>query len=268
LELQIKVLTLELKEQPTNAGLYLRRGDVHRQHGDYAAALNDIAKAQQLNPRLLTAIIAQAQTLFDANQVQEAKGVVEKFLTKEPSHATALALLGHCEQKLGNPRRAITQYSAALNAFAQPTPELYTERARLQASMGRFDEAIAGLDEGMRRMGTSPTLQMTAIEYERQRGNFDGALRRVEQMVGTTRLADTLLLRARLLEQAGCLNEAQNAFQEALAASHSTGLRQTESLSATRNGAAEGLARVEARRLRLAVQDSDPSGILQHQQLQ
>jgi tetratricopeptide (TPR) repeat protein len=252
LDEQIRLLTAQLELQPNNPELYLRRADVRRQHAEFELALSDIATAARLKPGWSKVSLAQAQTLFDASRTDDAQKAVEEFLLAEPHHATALVLRGRCKLKLGKLEQTVADYSAALNEFAQPSPDLYVERARLQASMGRFDEAVRGLDEGAARLAGAPTLQLASIEYERQRGNFAAAVERADKLLGAVRQSDILLLRAQLLEQAGRLNEAQKAFQEILTgtASRAPGIRLTEALSTTRQRATEGLARVEAKLLR------------------
>jgi len=255
LDAQIHALTAQLKEQPANAELYLSRADVRRQHGESDLALADIATAARLKPGWSKPLLVRAKTLFDANRIQEAQTTVEEFLRLEPNHATALVLGGRCKLKLGKLEQAITDYSAALQAFAQPNPDLYVERAQLQASMGKFDEAVRGLDEGVARLAGIPTLQLVAIEYERQQGHFNAALERTDKLLRGVRQPDTLLLRAQLLEHTGRLDEAKRAFQSVLDfISGTAGIRRTESLSATLKLATQGLARVEAKLSRPALQ--------------
>ncbi len=248
LDVQINAITVQLEKRPGNAELYLTRADVRRQHGEFELALADISTAARLKPGWSKVPLVRAKTLFDAGRFQEAQAAVEKFLKEEPAHAIALQLHGQCHLKLGQYQKAIADYGAALKAFAQPNPELYVQRAQLQATLGRFAEAIQGLDEGIQRFGQAPTLQLAAIEFERQRGDFDAALQRTGQLLATVRQPDTLILQAQLLEQAGRLKEAQKVFQDILATGErSSGIRLSEMLLATLERAREGLARVEAK---------------------
>jgi len=249
LDAQVNAVTAQLEVQPGNAELYLTRADIRRQHAEFDLALGDISTAARLKPGWSKVSLVRAKTLFDANRIQEAKTAVEQFLGREPNHASALVLRGRCNLKLGQYEKAIADYGAALKGFREPNPELYVERAQLQASMGRFDDAIHGLDEGVKRFGQAPTLQLAAIELERQRGDFTAALRRTGQLLETLRQPGILLLQAQLLEQAGRLSEAQNAFQNILTETDNptSGIRLTEALSATREKAREGLTRVDAK---------------------
>jgi tetratricopeptide (TPR) repeat protein len=246
LDAQVIAITAQIKEQPTNAELYLSRAEVHRLDEEYDLALADIQTAARLKPGWSTPLWVRAKALFDANRIEEAHSAIEDFLKAEPGHANGLLLRARSYLKLGQREQTIADFSAALKAFAQPNPELYIERARLQAFMGRFDDAIRGLDEGYKRFAT-PTLQLATIELERQAGNFNAALRRTDQLIENVRQPATLLLKARLFEQAGRFNEAQNAFQDVLIETDKTAVRLTETLIAIRAEAREGLTRVNAK---------------------
>jgi tetratricopeptide (TPR) repeat protein len=254
LDVQVNALTAQLEEQPANAELYLTRADIRRQHTEFDLALVDISTAERLKPGWSKVSLVRAKTLFDANRIQEAKKAVEQFLAQEPNHASALVLRGRCNLKLCQHEKASSDYGAAIKGFTGPNPELYVERAQLQASMGRFEDAIQGLDEGVKRFGQAPTLQLATIELERQRGDFAAALRRTGQLLETVRQPGILLLQAHLLEQAGRLSEAQNAFQNILTETDNplSGIRLTDALRAAREHAREGLTRVDAKLSRAA----------------
>jgi tetratricopeptide (TPR) repeat protein len=123
----------------------------------------------------------------------------------EPSNADALVLRARAQVQLGEPARAIADYDAALNATnaAAELPDLYLERARALAGMKRWEDAIRGLDAGMKRLGATPSLAFPAIEYERQRGAFDAALTRLESAKGFFSAASYGRLRTEILKQKG-----------------------------------------------------------------
>lgn len=78
----------------------------------------------------------------------------------------------------GDLTRAITQLS-------QPKPAYYLERAQALADEGeeRIDDALCGLDAGIKTLGSVVTLQLCAIDLELQKNHYDGALTRLEQIV-------------------------------------------------------------------------------------
>ena len=74
------------------------------------------------------------------------------------------------------------------------------------------------LDEGLTRLGQSPSLAFPALEYERRRGNFPAALARLEKARAFHDHESFLALRGEIFLQAGRLAEAAQDFQTALTA--------------------------------------------------
>src|SRR4051794_9110121 len=67
LDLRIAVMSVELRTAPT-ASLYLQRGELHHEHGDFTAALADYDRAAKLDPHLDAVSFCRARTLFKAGQ--------------------------------------------------------------------------------------------------------------------------------------------------------------------------------------------------------
>jgi tetratricopeptide (TPR) repeat protein len=254
LDEQIAALTAQIKKEPTNAELLLRRSEVHRWHAEFVLAVADIDAAARLQPGWAKVSLARAFTFYAAGQEKEAMAAVQEFLKHEPAHAEGLALRARCHLKLGQPAAAVADYSAALKVFAEPSPDLFVERARLQASLGRLGEAVRGLDEGLARLGPVPALQRLAIEYERQEGDFHEALKRVEKFMAHAPVKEPgLVLRAEVLEQAGRLPEAREAYRQLLEnrVDSVSGRFEEGTLRVTQR-ARDGLARVEEKLVRIS----------------
>jgi tetratricopeptide (TPR) repeat protein len=165
-----------------------------------------------------------------------------------------------CRVLLKESPAAVEDFSAAIAKLPAPMPDLILERARLQAALGRLDDAVAGIDEGLRRLGEIPSLQLPAIEYERQRGDFTGALARVDRLVARyPRKEPWLALQAEVLEQADRLAEARATFREVIAGieAYAPVRRQLDLIRQLESRARDGLARVEARLKPLAANTSE-----------
>jgi tetratricopeptide (TPR) repeat protein len=261
LDEQIVELTVRIKKEPANAELLLRRSEVHRWHGEFELAFADIDAAARLQPSWAKVSLARALTFNDAGQGKEAMAAVQEFLKHEPAHADGLVLRARCHVKLGQPANAVADYSAALKAFAEPSPDLFVERARLQASLGRLGEAVKGLDEGQARLGSVAALQRLAIDYERQQGDFNEALKRVERLMAKAPVKEPgLVLRAEVLEQAGRLTEAREVYRRLLASRvDSASGRFEEATFSVKQRARDGLARVEGKLARMSAEVEAPS---------
>jgi len=249
-EAQIDAVTAEITVQPTNAALLLRRADLHRQHAEFAAAHGDISAAQRLQPGLPGSEFLRARIFLDEGKPREALAHVEICLGQSPDAYEALGLRGRIHGRLGEPAKAVTDFSAAIRCSPSPSPDLLLERARAQAALGRFQDAITGLDEGMERVGPTPSLQLAAIELQRQEGALDAAIARTDVLLAKNPVKEPwLVLRAEILAQAGRLMEAKVDFQNVVHGIDSysparRALPMTRQLQARAN---EGLARVEAK---------------------
>ena len=261
LDEQIAELTARIKLAPANAELLLRRSEAHRRHAEFGLALADIDAAARLAPGWAKVSLARASTFCAAGQAEEAMVAVQKFLKLEPAHADGLLLRARCYVKLGQPANAAADYTAALKAYAAPSPDLFVERARLQASLGRLGEAVKGLDEGLARLGSAPALQHLAIDYERQQADFDGALARVEKLMAQTPAKEPgLVLKAEVLEQAGRLREAREAYRQVTGdrVDSGSGRFGTAATMQVKKRARDGLVRVEGKLARAFTTTQNP----------
>lgn len=245
---QINQLTTQLKAQGESADGLEQRAELYRRHGQFEMALIDIAAAERLATNSTTLILVKARIFCDAGMAQPAFATIQKFLRNETNHAEGLSIRARCEARLKQPDAAIADYTTAIKLFPAPMVDLYLERARQQALLGKLDDAVCGLDEAMNQSSPLPVLQMTAIEYDRQRGAFDSALRRVDGFVNQYPVKEPwLTLCAEILEQAGRKREATETFQQVITGieKYSTvrrGLELTKQLEAR---ARQGFARAQ-----------------------
>ena len=246
---QITALTQQLAAHGESAAVYCERADLYRRHGEFAAALVDISVADRLQTNAPPLALDRARILSDAGRAAEALATIQPFLTREPDHPEALIIRARSHARLGNPTAAVADYDAALAKCAAPGPDLFLERARQQAVLGKLADAARGLDEAITNAPSFSTLQLAAIDYDRQRGAFDSALSRVDGFVARYPVKEPwLTLRAEVLAQAGRNEEANATYQEVLAGLEKyppirRGLDLTKQLEAR---ARQGLARVQS----------------------
>jgi len=254
LDVQLAHLNGLIEKSPTNAVLFLERAELHRLHLEFELALADIsiaAKSKAVEPGVA---LARARVFGDTGRTSEALAAVEEFLAFKSNHPEALVIRARCLSRLNRVGEAIADYTAALEQIPKPSPDLFLERARIQAALGRLDEAVAGLDEGQTRLGELVPLQLAAIEYERQDAQFDAALSRVAKLIARNRARETwLALRAEILEQSGRLEEARKVYSQALEgiAGYTAARRGLRLTTQLKQRLSAGFARTE-RRLALA----------------
>ena len=219
LDQQIAAATARIESQPHRADLYLKRGELHRAHRDFTLALADYDRAAALDPGLASVDLARAGMGFEADRLDVALDEIERFLDRRPDYAEGRALHARILARLGRPLDAADEWARAIATTPRPRPEYYLERAQALAVVGRIDEALGTLDEGLRRLGSVVTLELAATEMEVSRARYDAALARVDRLAAAaSRKEQWLLQRGVILERAGRPAEAREAFTAALKA--------------------------------------------------
>lgn len=247
---RIILLNREIRESPPSAALYLKRGELHRLHRNWPAALIDYEQAARLEPQNPTVSYYRGRMWFEAGQPERAKPALDRFLAVRPDHADALLVRSRVLAVLGARLSAVDDLTRVITLLDPPTPEVYLERARLLEAQGGtyIDRALAGLDEGIAQLGPLVTLVQFAIEVEQRRGRYLSALARLDGLPrNITAQAPWLGLRGDLLLAAGRIKEARAAY--------AAGLAIIESYTSTRR-ALRATQRVETR-LRSSLEDMD-----------
>src|SRR5688572_19884384 len=87
---QIATVTRQINRDPTNASAYLKRGELHRVHGAWEAALGDYEQVTRLDPHFGAIDYFRGRMLLEANRPKPARECLNRFLTSQPDHAEAL----------------------------------------------------------------------------------------------------------------------------------------------------------------------------------
>ena len=240
---QIAAITARIKRDPKNAALYLQRGELYRLHREWARAAADYDRASRLQPSLAIVDLGRGKMLLESRRFQQAKFVLDRFLGKQPRHVEGLVTRARVLAKIGYRRDAANDFTEALTSA--PEPELYLERAKVLAGDERhIQEALRGLDEGIKQLGPLVTLELAAIDLELREGNYDAALTRLDVITAQSERKETWLVRrGEILKSAGRHEEARKAFSAALVAIESLPPthRQSRAMTALQLRARSGL---------------------------
>lgn len=217
---QIVAITAKIKRDPKNASLYLQRGELYRLHRDWRRATADYDRAARLQPNLTIVDLARGKMLFESRRFESAKFVLDRFLRQEPEHVQGLTTRARVLAKIGARREAADDFTRALALAPTPEPELYLERAQVLAGAPEYiQEALRGLDEGIKRLGPLVTLELLAIDLELRCNNYDAALIRLDLITAQSERKEMWLVRrGEILKAAGRDEEARDTFNAALAA--------------------------------------------------
>jgi tetratricopeptide (TPR) repeat protein len=215
--LQIEDLTKDIAKNPT-ADLYLRRGELRREHVEYEAAYTDFEQASVLNPQLAIVDLFRGRLFLDWGWPLSARACLDRLLIRQPRHVDGLVFRARALVKLNQRLAAVRDYDLAVALSPEPGPDLFIERAQVLMAEGSeyYATALKGLDEGIQKLGPLVTLQLFAIEAELKQRNFDGALARVDKITERSPRKETWLARrAEILVQAGRPAEAKRSYEAA-----------------------------------------------------
>lgn len=217
---QIVAITKKIKRDPKNASLYLQRGELYRLHRNWTRAAADYDRAIRLRPDLKVVDLARGRMFYEAGRFERARPALDRFLSQQADHYEGLITRARVLAKLGDRFEAAKDFTHAMAKASVQEPELYIERAQVIAGDAKYiDEALSGLDEGIKRLGPLVTLQLSAIELELRRHNYDAALARLDVVTSQSERKETWLVRrGEILKLAGRQEDAHAAFNAALAA--------------------------------------------------
>jgi len=216
---QIASVTGQIRQDPQNAMLFLKRAELFRVHGEWDAAQADYDRVTQFASDFAAIDFFRGRMLLEAGRPEPARKSLDHFLEKQPNHAEALIARARVLVKLGDGEGAANDFTRAISRLPEPKPDYYLERAQALAGAGNshVDDALRGLDEGIQKLGPLIALRVRAVDLELSRKNFDGALARLEQIIAQSPRRETWLARkGDILEQAGRTGEARAAYAAAL----------------------------------------------------
>lgn len=227
LHARIAELDVLLDEQPDDVEAWLTRADLHRRHGDLAAARADLDHARALPHCPPRADLVEAELHADAGEHASALRLLERHLDRRPDDDHAARRRARCLAAQGRLREALAAWDALLDPAAafhdEPAPDDYMERLELTLGVvtltptQRLRRGRDGLDAGLARLGLAPALQLRAVELSEQLGEVDDALARLDTLAARSpRKERWLAERGDLLARAGRLAEARAAYEASL----------------------------------------------------
>jgi len=242
IEEQIQAVDRQIKKKPQDAALYLQRGELHRIHRDWEKAEADYLRVRELDPEMVIVEYCLGRMRLESGNPEQARSLLGAYLEKRPGDAAALTARGRALEQLGKHLDAAKDFSKAIRHASGTSlrPELFLERARSLMAAGpeHIDEAVAGLDEGLERLGEPVALQLYAIELETAARKYNSAIRRIDRLAAQAARQEPWLMRkGAILEAAGRKTAALAVYQEALNA--------VESLPQSRRGS-KAVKRLEA----------------------
>lgn len=174
---QIEAMETSLGNAEPDASWLMRRGDLYRRDGEFAAAGQDFAAARVLAPALPMLDLYEARLKFDRGDTRAAAVQLGLFLEQYPEHVVARTLRGDAWWKLGDPALAAADYGEAIRHSASPAPSLFLQQsvALIDAGGEHVDEAAVVLSESLRRFPGESSLVGLAFDLSMAEGSLDTA---------------------------------------------------------------------------------------------
>lgn len=186
--LQIEELDLALASRPADADLLARRGDLYRQHEDYAAAARDLAAARGAQPDYPLLDLYEGMLLLDIRNPAGAEELFTLFLQDHPRLASAWILRARARLALGLAYQAAADYAQAILYADLPSPELYRDWALALVAAGddHWNTARKVLDIGLERFPLDVSLLALVSDIalaENQPGEAESYIKRLSQPI-------------------------------------------------------------------------------------
>lgn len=215
---QIAILTEHAGDHPGIEQL-LERAELRRLDGNFLEALADCELAFQRDKTNARTHFVRGKILIDKQKYEKAAIEFSEFLKVFPDHSEALLCRARCFVSVDEPTQAQRDFRRALHLAHAAQPDDYIEFAKLLRSTGQGKMALEVVEEGIRSLGRAVSLQLFALELEMEEKDYDGALKRVDEIMSQAqRKEQWLARRGEILEAAGRYEEATRAFDAAIVA--------------------------------------------------
>ena len=197
----VEILTARMEVVGERPDLLWRRATEHRALRDLPAAGRDLKRALKLNPRFLPALTDLSRVQLAQGHRRRALWTLDRafaFVRDEPGRSPLRMLRAEIFVEAGDFEKALVECDRALR-HAEGTPlDWYLTRSQIQCRLGRFNEAVTGLQAGFELTG-SAVLEVECIDAMIDAGRFGEALQQIEPILADSRWqASWLVRRARV----------------------------------------------------------------------
>lgn len=218
---QIARVSALIEKEPGNAELFLQRGELHRLHSEFPDAAADFEKADALRPEWAQVRIAKGRLALSSGRFEAAVTEMDQLLPKNAEYPEGWLIRARARARLADHVGAAEDYTEIVRRVEKPEPDIFLERAAALVAAGddHFAPALAGLEEGMTKLGNIVTLDLAALDLELKMKRFEQALQRIDRILNTSKRRDSWLARRGDVQvQAGRTEEARASYNESLEA--------------------------------------------------
>jgi len=193
----VEILTARMEIVGARPDLLWRRATEHRVLGNLPAAARDLRQALRASPRYLPALTDLSRVQLQQGHRRRALWTLDRafaFVQDEPGRAPLRMLRAEILCEANQPERALAECDLALRHATGSEIDWYLTRSQIQCRLGRYKEAVIGLQEGFERTG-SAVLEVESIDAMLDAGLFKEALEKIEPALAETRWRSSWLIR-------------------------------------------------------------------------
>ncbi len=202
-------INAQISAAPSDAELYLSRGELYAQHSQGTQAEANFLRAAELNPDLPRLDQVRGKLALDRREFREAVVLLTRALAREPKDIIARIYRARANRALNNHPAALADYREAFSRLPAVRPELLLEYAGVLPPA----DAVRQIDESIAQTGPVPALVSRALELELALGRTEAALQRLDRIATTSERKEAWLKRrGDILAAVGRTREAAAAY--------------------------------------------------------
>lgn len=212
---QIEKATKRIEQEPNNANLFLKRGQLYAQHQELDNAKSDFVQARLLNPQLDIIDLLLAKVFSENNEVDMALKHINTFLKAHPESADGLIIRSGIHQQKKDELAAQKDLELAFSNIENPHPKHYIDIAEtvLRANPANSQEALMWLQKGQNQFGFDIVLKEKEIEILTISQQYEKALSTVDEVLNNfPRKEKWLFKKGEIAELAGQVQNAQSFY--------------------------------------------------------
>lgn len=193
----VEILTAKMEVVGRRPDLLWRRATEYRVLRQLDAAASDLKAAVKAQPDYLPALTDLSRIQLAQGKYRRARSTINRALDSVDSDAARAPLWmvrADIYAVRGDLDKALTDCDLALRNATGNELDWYLTRSQLQCRLGRFNEAVTGLQEGFALTG-SAVLEVESIDAMIEAGRFTEALKQIEPALADSRWRSSWLLR-------------------------------------------------------------------------
>ncbi len=203
--------------RPDQWSAHYNLGNYYLVHNELKPAISAYEKALEMEPRAVLAMVNQAMAYARMGDTENAHETLKKALKTSPDSAVVNFNLALSEAQANDLQGAEKHLRAALAADPKMAEAAYNLCILL--SKNHLDEAIGYCRKAVEIQPARPRYAYTLGFYQQQNGDFEGAAKILERLLGTyPAYADAYLLLGVIYEKQGKPAKAVETYNQGLSA--------------------------------------------------